>query len=273
MDSRSTSREDGSTTTKPKSSREKKLSMEKLGLRMVEDEPLPDPNMSQLRSILTMEPPKLQLKDIGDLKSVTEGFLQQIEEHPNESCYKYIDDFSYRFDEGKSKIRYPIINRYYFEADLKRCLSQNEAVLQRTIMIHFINQYWLDKMFDWNTEGQWSPEMMRIPSCDDDDISLPKPDLAVSFTLRSLTRRGDRSDPIPRELKPSLSPDGGIRCFPFLFFEVKRAAADLQEAYVANLHSASQALFNIHTWMKRAQLEGEFSTQFGYFPWYLMLKI
>jgi hypothetical protein len=53
-------------------------------------------------------------------------------------------------------------------------------------MIHIINQYWLDPIFDWNTEGQWSqPKETRLPSREDDDISLPKPDLAISFTQDS----------------------------------------------------------------------------------------
>ena len=260
MDLSSVSRDDESATTKARASGRKKLSIQKLAVRRIEDEPLEDPKMPDLRSILSLKLPERQLKDIGDLKLVTKSFLQQIEEHPNESCYNAIDDFSYRFDEGKTSIRYPTINRHYFAADLKRCLSQNEAVLQRTIMIHIINQYWLDEKFDWNTEGQWSQtDGTCLKSRDDDKISLPKPDLAISFKLRSLSTSGDKSDPVPQELQSSLSPDNGFRCFPFLFFEVKKAGADLQDAFMANLHSASQALYNMHTWIERAHLEEECS--------------
>jgi hypothetical protein len=123
-------------------------------------------------------------------------------------------------------------------------------------MINIINQYWLDPIFDWNTEGQWSlPKDSRLPSRVDDDISLPKPDLAISFTLKSFTYAEDQSDPVPEDLKNCLSPDGGKRCFPFFFFEAKKAAADLQDAYTANLHSASQALYNMHSWMVRCDKE------------------
>ncbi|MCJ1258043.1 hypothetical protein MMC24_005872 [Lignoscripta atroalba] len=185
--------------------------------------------------------------------SAARDFLQQTLDHPNDSCYPYIDDFSFNFDEGESKISYPVLNRKYFKADLKRCLARNEAVLQRTIMINIINQYWLGNIFDWNSEGQWSqPKDTRLPSREDDEISLPKPDLAISFTLESFTGEEDDSDPIPLELEKSISPDGGDRCFPFLFMEVKKAASDLQEAYMANLHNASQALYNMYTWMVRA---------------------
>lgn len=258
MESSSTSREtgDGGSTIKATGSRSVKLSETKLRLRRVSRAPTADSRLPHLRSILKTELPKRQLKDIEDLRSVAEDFLQQIVDHPNDSCYSYIDDFSYHFDEGKSNISYPVVNRLYFEADLKRCLARNEAVLQRTVMIHIINQYWLGKIFDWNTEGQWSqPKETRLPSREDDDISLPKPDLAISFTLTSFTGEEDDSDPVPPVLEKCISPDGGDRCFPFLFFEVKKAGADLQDAYTANLHSASQALYNIYNWMVRAGQE------------------
>jgi hypothetical protein len=261
MDSSSTSRntgDDGSTAV-VRGSRSVKVSDAKLRLRRVNRVPTRDSRLQHLRSILKTELPERQLKDIGDLQSVAEDFLQQIVDHPNDSCYPYIDDFSFHFDKSKSNISYPIVNRRYFEADLKRCLARNEAVLQRTIMIHIINQYWLGDIFDWNSEGQWSqPKDTRLPSREDDDISLPKPDLAISFTLRSFTGEDDDSDPIPAELEKCISPDGGDRCFPFLFFEVKKAGADLQDAYTANLHSASQALYNIYNWMVRAGHEESF---------------
>jgi hypothetical protein len=259
MDSSSTSRDDGSTTQKGRRAGSIKVSLEKLRVRRILREAKADSRLQHFNSILTTELPERTLKDIEGLRSVAADFLQQIAKHPNDSCYVYLDDFSFRFDEGKSKINYPIVNRRYFEADLKRCLARNEAVLQRTIMIHIINQYWLDPIFDWNTEGQWTqPKDTRLPSREDDDISLPKPDLAISFTLNSFTVAEDESDPIPPDLTKCLSPDGGNRCFPFLFFEVKKAGADLQDAYTANLHSASQALYNIYNWMVRADMEDIF---------------
>ncbi|KAH6678696.1 hypothetical protein B0J14DRAFT_583272 [Halenospora varia] len=259
MDSSSVSRDDGSTTQKGRRSGSVKVTLEKLRVRRILREPKADSRLQHLNSILTTKLLDRPLKDIEGLRSIAANFLQQIDDHPNDSCYVYLDDFSFHFDEGKSKIDYPIVNRRYFEADLKRCLARNEAVLQRTIMIHIINQYWLDRIFDWNTEGQWSqPKETRLPSREDDDISLPKPDLAISFTLNSFIVAGDESDPIPPDLTKCLSPDGGNRCFPFLFFEVKKAGADLQDAYTANLHSASQALYNIYNWMVRSNREDIF---------------
>lgn len=246
-------------TAKVTGSRPVKLSETKLRHRRVQRKARPDARLEHLRSILRTELPKRTLKETGDLQSTAQIFLQQIIDHPNDDCYPYIDDFSFRFDEGKSKISYPVVNERYFQADLKRCLARNEAVLQRTIMIHIINQYWLGRIFDWNTEGQWSqPKDTRLPSREDDEISLPKPDLAISFTLESFTGEEDDSDPIPLELEKSISPDGGDRCFPFLFMEVKKAGADLQLAYMTNLHNASQALYNMYTWMVRAGQEAKF---------------
>jgi hypothetical protein len=259
MNSSSTSRDDGSTTQKGRRSGSVKISQEKLRVRRVFREPKTDSRLQYLNTILTTELPERPLKDIEGLRSVAADFLQQIADHPNDSCYNYVDDFSFQFDEGKSKIDYPTVNSRYFEADLKRCLTKNEAVLQRTIMIHIINQYWLHPIFDWNTEGQWTqPKDMRLPSHEEDDISQPKPDLSISFTLNAFLVLEDESDPIPADLKKCLSPDGGNRCFPFLFFEVKKAGADLQDAYTANLHSASQALYNIYNWMVRSDNEDTF---------------
>lgn len=260
MNSSSASRDDGSTTAKLAGTKSvKTVSLEKLRVRHVRGKRTADSRLEHLRSILNTRLPERSLNDIGDIKDVTENFLSQIAENPHDSCYVYIDEFSYRFDKGKTNIGYPIVNRRYFEADLERCLVGNEAVLQRTIMIHIINQYWIKNILDWNTEGQWSqPKDTRLPSRGDGEISLPKPDLAVSFKLESFTVAEDDSDPIPQDLAKCISPDGGGRCFPFLFFEVKKAGADLQEAYTANLHSASQALFNIYTWMVRAGQEEQF---------------
>jgi hypothetical protein len=269
MDSSSASREStreliresgqNESTAKAIGSKSVKVSDNKLRLRRVNRESTPDGRLRHFKSILKTELAKRPLKDLKDVRSILEHFLEQMDENPNDNCYPYIDEFSYNFDEGKSKINYPIINRRYFEADLKRCLARNEAVLQRTIMINIVNQYWLGKIFDWNSEGQWSqPKDTRLPSREDDDISLPKPDLAISFTLKSFTGDVDDSDPIPADLEKCLSPDGGSRCFPFLFMEVKKAGADLQDAYIANLHSASQALYNMYNWMMQAGKEQEF---------------
>lgn len=254
--------EDVESTAKQGGSKATTTLATKLRTRHVLKVVMPDEKLKYLKGILKTELPERRIKDMHDLQATVREFLEQLAAHPEDSCYPYIDEFSFNFDRCKSSIGYPVVNHKYFQADLKRCLARNEAVLQRTIMIHIINRHWLHEIFDWNTEGQWSlPKDNRLPSRTDDDISMPKPDLAVSFTLESFTTSEDGSDPIPKELERCICPDGGDRCFPFLFMEVKKAAADLLDAELANLHSASQALYNMYTWMVRAGQDKTFFDQ------------
>ena len=258
MDSSSTSgiRGENESTTKARGVKTVKVTETKLRYRRVFRDAKPDEMMEHLRTILKTELPERPMSAIPELQSVARRFLEEARDHADESCYPFLDELQFSLDRGKATIGFPIISVRYFEANLKRCLSKNEAVLQRTIMMNVVDHYWLGDLFDWNTEGQWSqPKDTRLLSREDDEISLPKPDLAISFTLRSFTGEEDDSDPIPAELERCISPDGGDRCFPFLFMEVKKAAADLQDAYLANLHNASQALYNIYLWMVRADQE------------------
>ena len=102
---------------------------------------------------------------------------------------------------------------------------KNDAVLQRTIMIHIINQYWMGSMFDWNTEGQWSlPNDVKLLSRADDDISHPKPDFAISFTHGSFIHGVGKSAAFPQELEKCISPDDVRRCFPSFSWRSKRQA-------------------------------------------------
>ena len=246
----STAREKGSRTTR--------LSAIKLRYRRIHKSASTDGKLEHLASIIKVDLPPLSMKETRNLQSTMQDFFDIARDNPNANCYEFIDDFSFNFDKAKSEISYPVINGNYFNSDLTRCLTGNEAVLQRTVMIHIINQYWLGKMFDWNSEGQWSlTGDTRLPSSQADTISSPKPDLAMFFVLDSFTGKAI-DDPVPPELEKSISPDGGDRCFPFLFVELKKAGADLQDAYMANLHSASQALYNIYGWMVRVEREDEF---------------
>ena len=226
----------------------------------------PDDRLAHFKTILKTELPERRLKDTGDLQHLMRDFLQKTIDHGEEICYPYIDDFSFGLDQTKSKLNYPIVNERYFQADLKRCLTGNESILQRTVMMHIISQYWLGENFDWNCEGKWTqPKDSLVPSTKDDQVSSPKPDLAISFTLRSFIQEDAGADPIPDDLEETLSPNGVEdinRCFPFLFMEVKQAGADLQNAYMTNLHTASQALHNMYTWIVRTKekLEDFFRT-------------
>ena len=110
-----------------------------------------------------------------------------------------------------------------------------------------IDRYQLHEILDYNCLGQWYQHTdNQVPSTQDDEVSLPRPGLAMSFTLSSFTGE-NRSAPIPADIADCLHPDSPDRCFPFLFMEAKKAATDLDEALRQNMNAASQALLNMYT--------------------------
>lgn len=243
-------------TAKAGRPRESKLTDEKLRVRRVFLSKENDVNIEEFRSIAQTELPQLLLSEVPELRDTLNKYLEQISQKPTSSYYPFIDGLCFELDEGKKEVGYPIIHPKYFNDFLERCKTQNEAMLQRTIMVSVFHPSWLHNTLDFNTEGQWSlPEDVCLPSTQSGKIKMPKPDLAISFKLSSLTVDKDNADPIPLELASCLSPDGGFRCFPFLFMEVKKAGADLADAERDNLYSASQALYNIYQWMLQASRE------------------
>ena len=76
----------------------------KLRHRRINREETADDRLQHLRSILHTSLPKRALKDIPHLRAIAEEFVRQVIENPNDSCYSYIDEFSFRFDEGKSDL-------------------------------------------------------------------------------------------------------------------------------------------------------------------------
>lgn len=145
-----------------------------------------------------------------------------------------------------------------FDGDLEYCrYTTNETIFQRTVMMSIINRSCLKEKFDFNCEGNWSRGTYPLPSTNgpDDIITGPKPDLAIFFKYGSLvgTDIVSRSAAIPDDLKSCISPDNDqLRCFPFIFIEAEKGFDNLKHAVLANMHSASQALFNIYAWMNRA---------------------
>ena len=61
-------------------------------------------------------------------------------------------------------------------------------------------------------------------------------------------------DPILLDLQKYISLNGDDWWFPFLFLEVVNAKTDIEEAYLSNLHSASQALYNMYNLMEEEPL-------------------
>ena len=87
-------------------------------------------------------------------------------------------------------------------------------------------------------------------------ISASRPDLVIFFNLEVL---GSSSAPIPYDIETSLLPEGhATPCFPFLFIKAKKQSDTLIPAFEKNLHTVSQALFNMFRWMKKAGELGSF---------------
>ena len=238
----------------------RKVSSSKLRIRKIEEKRKPDPRMEHSRSLLKIELPEPSEKVITEGVALTRNFLEEISRCRYRRYYALLDDFSYSIDAHKADVGLSTVNTRYFDADLARCQTKIEAVLQRTIMMNVFDRHRLGDHFDWNTEGQWRQpkETLIRPTKEGDEMTLPKPDLMISFTLESFSSGRDQSHPIPDDLEPCIFPDRDERCFPFLFFEVKKAAADLVAAHRANLNNVSQALYKFWQWMKRADQLSEF---------------
>ncbi|KAI9710661.1 MAG: hypothetical protein M1820_002494 [Bogoriella megaspora] len=260
----SASRDDETSTIKnlkqAKAATARKVSDSKLRIRKIEEEGKPDSSIEHLRSLLRTELPEPSEQVITKGEALARKFLEETDVLRDKRYYALLNNFSYDVDAHKADVGLSTVNTQYFDADLARCQTKIEAVLQRTIMMNVFDRHWLGEHFDWNTEGQWRQpkETLIRPTKEGDEMSLPKPDLMISFTLKSFSSGRDQSHPIPDDLEPCIFPDRDKRCFPFLFFEVKKAASDLVAAQRANLNNTSQALYNIWQWMDRAGKLNEF---------------
>jgi hypothetical protein len=232
--------------------RPKKLDWDKLRVREVDEHPSDDARLPHFRAIIHWQLPELSTEQAEEVLSIFRKFAELA---VDEVDYPRFESVSNEIEQWKANASFANITEKQFSNDVKRCTFSNEAVLQRTIMMEIIDRHQLHKFLTFNSEGQWYQNCSEyLISRDSDMVTLPKPDLNVSFTLDAF----NRSAPVPGNLKKAFRPDistGGkdARCFPFLFFEAKKADESLQNAYMANLHSASQALLNIYAWMVRSQ--------------------
>jgi hypothetical protein len=239
--------------------RPKTLDWDKLRYRQVNEKPSEDGQMQSLKDLLNWKRPKLTAKQVKEVQAIFRDFAQL---NDKEVDYPEIESVSNNFDKWKAKVSLARITQEHFSGDITTCAFSNEAVLQRTIMMEIIDRHQLHKWLTFNSEGQWYQKPSDcLVSTNGDLVTGPKPDLNISFRLESFNKWA----PVPSNLISSFRPDSTgkkeARCFPFLFFEVKKANDTLEAALLANLHSASQALLNIYAWMFRAQQAQEFFQQ------------
>lgn len=277
MDSSETSREsgnpiEGDSTAKPPAARkEKALTWEKLRARNVTKRVSKDGKLKDLKDKFQLALPsrRFEEQDISDLEKIWEKFFKTAPDAEFYPAFETAKDECHRFGYN---IHLATVTNREFEIDLARCREANESVLQGAVMQTIIDRYQLHEILDYNCDGLWSQSKdNQVFSTQDDTVPMPKPDLAMSFTLDSLTDE-EYNAPIPNDIKDCIRPDGGERCFPFLFMEAKKAATDLDEALRQNMNSASQALFNIYTWMLRAGHEDLFCQDVRIFSMVLNAK-
>ncbi|KAI9874696.1 MAG: hypothetical protein M1830_009389 [Pleopsidium flavum] len=151
----------------------------------------------------------------------------------------------------------------YWEVDMSKCASSNEAVFQRTIMMTILNRHKLDDKLDYICEAIWISERFPCKDCKEKEckISKPQPDLAVAFKTTSLLP-DDAFTPDLRRLGLLIGhmfPEGEIvskseRAFHFFALEVKgkRGTIDNTVAEFQNLNTASQGLYNMYRCLKEA---------------------
>jgi hypothetical protein len=216
----------------------------------------PDENIQRFKSAFGIQKAiNIPFKDTKVLQTILRDFLGKYRKaSPMDNSYTAIEDLFNEINKWKPTCNLATITNREFENDIEHCRHSNEAVFQRTVMLSIIDRWQLDTMFDFNCEGHWSLQgNYPLPSTQlNDTISGPKPDLAIFFKFGALIGR-DAASPFPRMLQSCIWPDRYLqRCFPFVFIEAKRGFVDLEFAVYANMHSASQALFNIYQWMERA---------------------
>ncbi|KAI1363981.1 hypothetical protein F5Y08DRAFT_353828 [Xylaria arbuscula] len=245
----------------PPKSRAKKPDLESFRTRRVEVKtPREDESTIEFKKYLVEKRIKIPFEKTEDLLESFKIFERKAEAAGiDDDSWDAIEELCKGINRWKAKMRLATITNEDFNDDLEHCrFPSNETVFQRTVMMSIIDRSHLKNVFDFNCEGQWFLDQGHsLPSTNGrgDVIIDPKPDLAIFFRFDSLlgTDPFEASQPIPPELKPCMNPDKYTqRCFPFIFIEAKKGFEDIQPAALANMHSASQALFNIYKWMNRA---------------------
>ncbi|KAI0455591.1 hypothetical protein F5B21DRAFT_503150 [Xylaria acuta] len=218
----------------------------------------------KFKKLLVEKPIKIPFDKTQSLQKSVKHFLEKAKKAKHgENSYDAIEELREEINKWTATMRLAAVTNQEFKNDLEHCKAPaNEAVFQRTIMMSIIDRFHLKSAFDFNCEGHWSLQGSHpLPSTGgpSDLITGPKPDLAIFFRFDSLVGMELRNQIIPAELESCLNPDNHEeRCFPFIFIEAKKGFSDIEPAVLANMHSASQALFNIYTWMVKAGHQAAF---------------
>ncbi|KAL9105892.1 MAG: hypothetical protein Q9227_009003 [Pyrenula ochraceoflavens] len=236
---------------------------ELLTFRGITDRPSQDSRIGELCfhqiSFDATKPPGLDRIDslLSILQTYVKRFTASKKSTTSEDRFKIFEALredleNWRPTEGAHR-RFPSISRQNFVLDKEHSLISSEADFQRTVMMSIIDRYDFKDLFTFSCEERWTLEDdYLLPTLGSPNrIQQPKPDLAIYFRQDAFT--DSKLVAYPINLSKCLHPgaNGEERWFPFFFLEAKKADdAIRRSAQERNLHSASQALFNIYQWMR-----------------------
>lgn len=233
-----------------------KLNWDRLRRREIDVRASTDPRGKEFEALFHPKLLKLDSKKVEELKAKLKAFLDLPTKRID---HAQIESLSDEFDKWKSQVNLATITEKHFQNDVAWCSFSNEAILQRTIMMEIIDRHQLHEFLIFNCEGIWNQNKGNcLISKDVFQISFPKPDLNISFQLQSFNETAAIPPSLDKSFRPDSAGQMNGRCFPFLFFEVKKSKESLERAEMANLNNASQALWNIYGWMLRARKTEDF---------------
>ncbi len=144
----------------------------------------------------------------------------------------------------------------YWDMDMSKCKKSDEAIFQRTIMMHLISRHQLGDTLDYTCESKW--DCVPMPQRGAElarRMPMPKPDLAVAFkasALLGIYKQPDLGDYMNLMCPEKFREDKCDRAFHFLSIEAKGASGKIAnwDAHRQNFNTATQALHNIYFFMK-----------------------
>jgi len=242
--------------------------LSKLRLRRVELKSKADKSFGDILKRFRFEVAPLSMKAAKGFEELCQQFLTSLSEkrqgssgagtvvRNSEDLWLAVEGHSRAWDNLREVQGSPIVLNEYFRFFCEMCQeeSANEALVQRFLMANVLHPYWYSSITQ--SGFRWTKTAFLVPPRREDVLARPQPDLAISFSLEAISD-GDAGKPSPPDLESCIWPDGGSRCFPFLFMEVKKNDTSLLDAEYQNLSSASQALYNIYQWVLRIDCDNE----------------
>ena len=150
--------------------------------------------------------------------------------------------------------------RECWNKDMVKCIGENEAVFQRTVMMELFQRHRLQDELDYASESVWNCVQPPTKTAQIANLitGMPKPDVMIAFRRNKVTTSDQSKYQAIQSLKSYISPEASektLRAFPFFFIEAKRDSGQNADKAVLHqcLNAASQALHNIWMLMKEAR--------------------